>query len=151
MAQLADLFNRVAVFDGECSRINASAPPDDHRRLLKVERTARGVDRLWQPDVIIAKELRLPYYYFTRDNGPIYAWPPPPPPLFAASFVPSGPGPNWPEELKARDAAQREERLRVIANLNERAREREERENREAKEAIAREIAERNRRAGWPY
>jgi hypothetical protein len=47
--------------------------------------------------------------------------------------------------------ARREESLRVIAYYEERAREREEREIKEAKEAIAREIAERNRRAGWPY
>jgi hypothetical protein len=65
--------------------------------------------------------------------------------------VPSGPGPDWHEELKARDAAQREESARVIANLNERAREYEERLLKEGKEAIAREIAERNRRHGWPY
>jgi hypothetical protein len=51
--------------------------------------------------------------------------------------------------LKARDAAQHAESLRAIAHLNERAREREERELKEGKEAIAREIAERNRRAGW--
>ena len=65
--------------------------------------------------------------------------------------VPSGPGPNWWEEFEARDAPLREERLRVIADLNERARKREERELKEGKEAIAREVAERNRRAGWPY
>jgi protein involved in temperature-dependent protein secretion len=66
-------------------------------------------------------------------------------------MVPSGPGPNWREELKARDAARREESDRAIAYLNERARQREEREIKEAKEAIALEIAERNHRAGWPY
>jgi hypothetical protein len=45
----------------------------------------------------------------------------------------------------------REESDRAIAHLNERAREHEERLLKEGKEAIAREIAERNRRAGWPY
>jgi hypothetical protein len=148
VAQLADLFQRMEVCDRECSRINGSAPDREHRRLLGVELTARGVDRLWQPDVIISKELRLPY--LTRDKGPIYAWPRPTPPLFAASFmVPSGPGPNWHEEIEARNAARREESDRAIAYLNERAREHEERELKEGKEAIAREIAERNRRAGW--
>jgi hypothetical protein len=44
---------------------------------------------------------------------------------------------------------QHEESLRAIAHLNERAREREERELKEGKEPIAREIADRNRRAGW--
>jgi hypothetical protein len=132
------------------SRINGSAPYGEHRRLLDVELTARGVDRLWQPDVIIAKELRLPY--LTRHNGAIYAWPQPTPPLFAASFmVPSGPGPSWHEEIEARNAARGEESDRAIAHLNERAREHEERLLKEGKEAIALEIAERNRRAGWPY
>ena len=98
----------------------------------------------------VAKELRLPY--LTRHNGAIYAWPLPAPPLFAASFmVPSGPGPNWHEEIEARNAARREESDRAVAHLNERAREHEERLLKEGKEAIAREIAERNRRAGWPY
>jgi hypothetical protein len=52
---------------------------------------------------------------------------------------------------KARDAARHEESLRVIAYYNERAREREEREFKEGREAMAREVAERNRRNGWPY
>jgi hypothetical protein len=65
--------------------------------------------------------------------------------------VPSNPGLNWHEEIEARDAARCEESLRVIANLNERDRVRRERELKCGKEAIAREIAERNRRAGWPY
>jgi hypothetical protein len=69
------------------------APDGEHRRLLDVELTARGVEILWQPDVWVAEMLRLPN--FPRGNGPIYAWPPPAPPLFAASFmVPSGPGPK---------------------------------------------------------
>jgi hypothetical protein len=146
---LVSLFQRMAECDRECSRINGLAPDGEHRRLLKVELTARGVKGLLQPDVWIAQELRLPA--FPRETGPIYAWPPPTPPLFASILVPPGPGPDWHEELKARDAAFREERLRVIANLNERDRVRQERELREGKEAIAREIAERNRRNGWPY
>jgi hypothetical protein len=72
VAQLADLFNRMAVCDRECSRIDSTAPYGEHRRLLGVELTARGVEILWQPDVWIAKKLRLPY--FPRDSGAIYAW-----------------------------------------------------------------------------
>jgi hypothetical protein len=52
---------------------------------------------------------------------------------------------------RGRDAARREESDRAIAYLNERAREHEERLLKEGKEAIAREIAERNRPAGWAY
>jgi hypothetical protein len=145
--QLVSLFQRMAECDRECSRVDLSAPTGDSRRLRGVEKTARGVDILWQPDVWIAEMLRLPY--FTRNNGQIYAWPPSPPPVSYQFVVPSGPGPNWHEELKARDAARGEESDRAIAYLNERAREHEERLLKEGKEAIAREIAERNRRAGW--
>jgi hypothetical protein len=149
VAHLADLFRRMAECDRECSRINGLAPAGEHRRLLQVELTARGVKGLLQPDVWIAEMLRLPFFW--RESGPIYAWPQPTPPLFAASFVPvpSGPGPNWHEEIEARNKAQREESLRVIDHYKERDRERQERELKEGKEAIAREIAERNRKAGW--
>jgi hypothetical protein len=149
VAQLADLFRRAAECDRECSRINGSAPPGDRRRLLKVELAARGVEGLLQPNVWISEDLRLPFFW--RDSGPIYAWPPPTPALFASSFVLPGPGPDWQAEIKARNAAQREASERAIAQLRERDRERQERELREGKEAIAREVAERNRRHGWPY
>jgi hypothetical protein len=92
---------------------------------------------------------RLPF--FRRDSGPIYAWPPPQPPIFASSVVLPGPGPDWQAELKARDAERRKESERVIAYYEARQRERQERELKEGKEAIAREVAERNRRNGWPY
>jgi hypothetical protein len=59
-----------------------------------------------------------------------------------------GPGPDWQAELKARDAERRKESERVIAYYKER--ERQKRELKEGKEAIAREVAERNRREGWP-
>jgi hypothetical protein len=149
VARLADLFQRMAECDRQCSRVNGSAPDGERRRLLGVELTARGVEILWQPDVWVAKELRLPY--LSRHNGAIYAWPPAMPSPFAdvPVMVPSGNGPNWHEELEARGAARGEESDRAIAHLNERAREHEERELKEGKEAIAREIAERNRRAGW--
>jgi hypothetical protein len=41
--------------------------------------------------------------------------------------------------------------LQIRCSYKERARLREERELKEGKEAITREIAERKRRAGWPY
>jgi hypothetical protein len=75
VAQLTDLFQRMVECDRECSRIDGLAPDDEHRRLLKVELTARGVKGLLQPDVWIAEQLRLPA--FARGNGPVLAWPPP--------------------------------------------------------------------------
>ena len=62
-----------------------------------------------------------------------------------------GPGPDWQAENAARNAAEREANERHIAQLRERARERQERQLKEGKEAIAREVVERNRRNGWPY
>jgi hypothetical protein len=149
VTQLADLFQRMAQCDRECSRIDRSRPDSEHQRLLSVELTARGVEGLLQPDVYIAEMLRLPFFW--RDSGPIYAWPPPPPPFVAPTFVLPGPGPDWQAEIKARNAREREESERVIAYYQERDRERRERELKEGKEAIAREVAARNRREGWPY
>jgi hypothetical protein len=40
--------------------------------------------------------------------------------------------------------------LQIKSSYKDRDRQRQERELKEGKEAIAREIAERNRRAGWP-
>jgi hypothetical protein len=77
VAQLADIFQRAAEVDRECSRINGSAPSGERRRLVRVELAARGVEGLLQPDVYLAEMLRLPFFW--RDSGPIYAWPPPVP------------------------------------------------------------------------
>jgi hypothetical protein len=149
VAQLSDLFRRMALCDRECSRVDGTAAVGERRRLRRVELAARGVESLLQPDVYLAEELRLPFFW--RDNGPIYAWPPPTPPPLVSIIVPAGPGPDWEAGIKARNAAEREANERHIAQLRERARERQERELREGKEAIAREVAERNRRNGWPY
>jgi hypothetical protein len=116
--------------------------------LLGVELTARGLDRLGQYNVWIAEELRLPF--FTRDTGPNNAWPPWKPLLASTFVVPSGP-PHWHEETKARNAARAEESQRVAALHEKGQRERQERERREAIAAIEQQVAERNRRAGWPY
>jgi hypothetical protein len=96
VAQLVDLFQRAAECDRQSSRINGLAPPGDHRRLRKMELTARGVEGLLQPDVWIAQELRLPY--FARDRGPIYAWPP---------------STGWPARPPMLNAGSRSEALRM--------------------------------------
>jgi hypothetical protein len=147
VAQLADLFQLMSGCDRECSRINGSAPPGDHRRLRRVELTARGVEGPLQPNVYIAEMLQLPFFW--RDSGPIYAWPPPTPPVFAPSVVLPGPGPDWQAEIAARNEAQRKESERVAAFYARQEAEREEREAAEARAANERQI-ERRRREGWP-
>jgi hypothetical protein len=65
--------------------------------------------------------------------------------------APSNPGPDWHKEIEARNAARAAESQRVAALYEDRQRERQERKRREGIAAIEREVAERNRRAGWPY
>jgi hypothetical protein len=60
------------------------------------------------------------------------------------------PGPPVnPEQIAARNAAQREEGERVAASHAARQRERQEREAKEAREAAVQEIKDRNRRLRW--
>ena len=57
------------------SHINRMSPSGGGDHLYEVELTARGIEQLLQPDVVIAKELRLPT--FKRGaNEPLLAWPP---------------------------------------------------------------------------
>jgi hypothetical protein len=155
VAQLADLFQRAAECDKECSHINGSAPSGDHRRLLNVELTARGVKALLQPDVWITEMLRLPL--FQRDTGdPIYAWPAAPTAsqAFARTMLAN---PNFmrgpsaavtPEQIKVRNDRLAEDSQRVGAFYAAQEREREARNAREAAAAQEYEAAERNRRLG---
>jgi hypothetical protein len=75
--RLVDLLHRVEACDREVSHINRSAPSGARAHLCEVELTARGIEQLLLPDVVIAKELRLPK--FKRGaNEPLLAWAPPP-------------------------------------------------------------------------
>jgi len=61
VAQLVDLFDRMAVVDKEVGRVNGSAPNGIHRRLLGVELAARGLDRFTTTDKpSIQQNLQLP-------------------------------------------------------------------------------------------
>ena len=64
VAELVALMADIAATDKEVDRINVAAPYGDYPRLRGVELTARGLDRLLQPDISIVQELRLPN--FTR-------------------------------------------------------------------------------------
>ena len=55
------------------SRINGSAPPGEHRRLLGVELTARGLESFSTADPPIAKAVQLPDWAHSARM----AWPPP--------------------------------------------------------------------------
>jgi hypothetical protein len=138
--RLVDLLHRVEACDCEASHINRMAPSGARAHLRGVELTARGIERLLQPDVVIAKELRLPT--FKRGaNEPLLAWPPPQPSLaaqMAGMRVPGGPGPDWHAAMEERDRRRREESERLSAYYEERERElakRREADLREAREA----------------
>ena len=106
--RLVDLLHRVEACDREVSHVNQMAPSGARAHLCEVELTARGVERLLQPDIEIAKELRLPNFKRAA-NQPLFAWPPPQPSLAASLRVPAGPGPDWHAATEERDRRRREE------------------------------------------
>jgi hypothetical protein len=119
----------IAATDREVDRVNAAAPYGDYPRLRGVELTARGLDRLLQPDVSIMQELRLPN--FTRGVGePLLAYPPPQPTLAqlyvppASYFVPVDPQ----AEAEERERRKREDNDKMKAFYENQKRVREERE-----------------------
>jgi hypothetical protein len=65
--------------DQECSRINGEAAAGEHRRLLGVELTARGLKNFSISDPSITETVRLPNW--TQSDH--MAWPPPRTPLAA--------------------------------------------------------------------
>jgi hypothetical protein len=76
---IVEFFQRMAACDQEVSRINGSAPPLEHRRLLGVELAARGIDNFGLNDRPIVETLRLPA--LVRGYGSAMAWPAPSVPL----------------------------------------------------------------------
>ena len=88
VAQFVDILRGAEEIDQECSRVNGSAPPGEHRRLRQVELIARGLDNFNRANPPITKAVQLPDW----TNSEKMAWPPPQPSLaavFALSMVPS--------------------------------------------------------------
>lgn len=86
-AQLCDMFQRAKAIDQECSRINGEAPAGEHRRLLGVELTARGLESFTRSNPSLMDAVKLPDW---ADSDRM-VWPPPQAPLaalLAASMVP---------------------------------------------------------------
>ena len=127
--ELVTLMTNIAATDKEVDRINVAAPYGDYPRLRGVELTARGLDRLLQPDISITQELRLPN--FTRGVGEaLLAYPPPQPTLAqlyvlpASCFVPVDPQ----AEAEERERRKREDNDKMKAFYENQKRVREERE-----------------------
>ena len=85
VAELVASMADIAATDKEVDRINVAAPYGDYPRLRGVELTARGLDRLLQPNISIVQELRLPCFD-CAPGMPLMAYPLPQP-NFAVEFV----------------------------------------------------------------
>jgi hypothetical protein len=125
------------------STVGKSAGARAH--LSNVELRARGIKRLLQPEIEIAKELRLPT--FRRGaNEPLLAWPPPQPNLALQYLASMPPDPFVGSEaaagtyLKERDRRVLEDNRRQIAEA-----ERSQREFEKRKAAKAEAAKERDR------
>ena len=128
----------IAITDKEVSRVNLAAPYGDHPRLRDVELTARGLDRLMQPEVSIPQELRLPTFH--RDDGPVLAWPPHVPSLAETYVFPPAffvPVDVEQERLEA-NRRRHEENARLDALYEKREREAAQRREAELREAAGR-------------
>jgi hypothetical protein len=143
---IVPLLQQIEEADDEAHRVNHTKPMDangrpfgDGRHLCDTEQVARG-------GMSIVKDLKLPAW----EGGA--AWPPHRPCWglqLTASMGKIPAPPITPDQIAARDAAQREESERVIADYAARQRERQEREAKQAREVFDRQIAERNRANGW--
>jgi hypothetical protein len=134
------------------TRVNLGLGARAHLR--EVELTARGIERLLQPDVVIAKELRLPT--FARGaNEPLLAWPPPQPKL-ALQIAAIRPDPFLVHEaakgtyIEERNRRMLEDNRRQIAEAEQRQREFEKQKAAEARKAQEAERAAYYAKHGWP-
>jgi hypothetical protein len=136
--ELVTLMASIAATDKEVDRINVAAPYGDHPRLRGTELTARGLDRLMQPEVSIPQELRLPTFH--RDDGPVLAWPPRVPSLAETYVFPPAllvPVDVQRERLEA-NRRRHEESARLDALYQKREREAAQRREAELREAAGR-------------
>jgi hypothetical protein len=88
LANLVGLFREADAVDQEVSRVNSGAPRGEHRRLVCVELTARGLREFTRSQPSIAKTIQLPEW----EQSSTLAWPPPQPSFaatYAASMVPT--------------------------------------------------------------
>jgi hypothetical protein len=73
VAAIIDILSEAAELQREVDRVNASAPPNEHRRLFGVELSARSLDSFSASTPSIARELKLPAW--EPNTAPL--WPPP--------------------------------------------------------------------------
>ena len=79
VGHFCDLFHRAKAIDQKCARINSEATAGEHRHLLGVELTARGLENFSISDPSLLETARLPDW----KKSDRMAWPPPRTPLAA--------------------------------------------------------------------
>jgi hypothetical protein len=141
VAQLADLFGRMDANGRRCAEINssASALQNEHRRLLKPELHARGLDAFSRDYPEISKTMVLPDCMESGRN----IWPPKQPSMaaeFAGMAVPYHPGAAWsdPEVREQRRQEVASEHHRIGEFYQQQTKDQEERVNREERQRSTR-------------
>ncbi len=136
IAQLVDILREAEAVDKEVSRINIAAPEGEHRRLLGVELTARGLTAHSRTQPEIAKNISLPEWACSDRM----AWPPQRPSIAAAYAASIAPGfdprysADWWKVSEEAAAARQREQERTAKHFKELTMQQEQRLNREEKE-----------------
>jgi hypothetical protein len=73
IVELLTILHTARDVDAEVARVNSSAPPTEHRRLIGVEATARGISAFSRLQPAIADRVVLP----DLENADGTLWPPP--------------------------------------------------------------------------
>lgn len=132
------MFGLASAVDKEVSRINGSAPDNEHRRLLPVELTARGMTGFTRDNPSLASTTSLPEWSYSART----MWPPHPSTtlaVMAAGIAPYHPGGAWADpEVRAQRRTEVEKSQRELGAYHEQAaKDEESRLNREERERSA--------------
>ena len=143
---IVPLLQQIEEADSEAHRVNRSKPLAENGRPYGDDRHLCDTEQVVRGGMSIVKDLKLPAW----EGGA--AWPPHRPcwglQLVASMAAISDP-PITLEQIATRDAAERDESERVIADYAARQHERQEREAKQARETFEQQITERNRANGW--
>jgi hypothetical protein len=132
---IVPLLHQIEEADNEAHRLNGSKPLDANGRPYGDGRCLCDTEQVVRGGMSILKDLKLPAW----EGGA--AWPPHRPCWglqLAASMGKIPAPPITPDQIAARDAAQREGSERVIADYAARQHERQEREAKQAREVFER-------------
>ncbi len=136
VAELVDILHEAEAVDREVARVDIAAPEGEHRRLLGVELTSRGLKDFSRSQPSIAKNISLPEW----EASDRMAWPPPRPSIaaaYAASITPPFDprySADWWKVSEQAAAARQRERERAARHYEDMTVQQEQRVNREERE-----------------